>query len=371
MSARRVVHLVESLGLGGLERVVQTLARLTDPARFRVEVFCAARGGPLQGSLEAGGTPVRVLGLNGYYPPDILATARALRRSGADLVHTHGHFAGVLGRAAAWWAGIPVLIHHLHTVDATLQDRHLRLERFLGRLTDRILCCSRAVESHALEILRLPRLRTLTIYNGIEPPPEADRAQALGHLGRTAAPPIVGCIGGLNPHKGQEVLIRACALLSGALAGATLVLVGDGPDRPRLEALAAECGLGSRAIFLGERADARRLLPAFDVAVVPSVEREGLGLAALEAMDASRPVIACRVGGLPEAVEDGVTGVLVEPRDPAALAAAIGGVLGRPDRGRSLGVAGRRRVETLFRAATMARRVEAIYEEALRERRAA
>ena len=129
--------------------------------------------------------------------------------------------------------------------------------------------------------------------------------------------------------------------------------------------------MASRVVFLGARPDVRRLLPAFDLVVVPSVEREGLGLAALEAMDAGRPVVATRVGGLPEAIEDGRTGLLVPPRDAAALGGAIRSVLARPDAGRSFGEAGRLRVAALFRAREMARRVESVYEEALGERRAA
>lgn len=369
MSEARVVHLVEALELGGLEGVVRMLARHASPA-YRVQVIAAARGGPLVAELLASGTPVRVLGARNYYPADVLKTARVLAAIAPHVVHTHGHFAGVLGRAAAWWARVPVIVHHLHTLDSTLKRRHRHLERTLARATARIVCCSRAVERHATEILGLPRERTLTIYNGIDPPPPTDRAEASRRLGGPARP-IVGSVGGLSQHKGQEVLIRAWLLLPRTFASGTIVLIGDGPERGRLERVASDLGIRDRVLVLGERLDARHLLPAFDLTVVPSLKREGLGLAALEAMDAGCPVIASRVGGLGEVVEEGQTGLLVPPSDPVALAAAIREVLERPDQGRALGTRGRKRVESLFRATAMARRVESLYEEALGERRAA
>jgi glycosyltransferase involved in cell wall biosynthesis len=370
VSLTRVVHLVEGLEIGGLERIVLTLVRHADPARRRPAILCTTRRGPLADEIEASGVAVHCLRLAGYYPPAILTAARALRHLAPHVLHCHGHFAGVLGRAAAWWAGVPVVLQHLHTAETGLRSRHLRLERLLARVTTRILCCSEAVRRHAREVLGLPADLLLTVPNGIDPPPCADRRAALAALGNPGTP-IVGCVGSLAPHKGQETLIRAVGLLAGAIPSGTLVLVGDGAERPALERLSREAIGGWRAIFTGTRADARQLLPAFDVVAVPSVEREGFGLAALEAMDASVPVVASRIGGLPEVVEDGVTGMLCRPGEPASLAEALRRVLEHPDRGRALGAAGRHRVDALFRAATMARRVEAVYEEALGERRAA
>ncbi|OLC54085.1 MAG: hypothetical protein AUH92_04710 [Acidobacteria bacterium 13_1_40CM_4_69_4] len=366
----RVVHLVEALGTGGLERVVQALVRHTDGRRFRVEVLCAARGGPVAAEIGATGATVRVLGATGYRPRDILKAARRLREIGADILHSHGHFAGVLGRGASWWSGLPVVVHHLHTIDTTLRERHRRLEQFLARLSERVVCCSGAVATHAARDLRISARLLTVVPNGIDPPPPAARADALELLGRPAAP-IVGCVGGLARHKGQAVLLRAVGRLSEGGAGPTLVIVGDGPERQALEAAAAALAGRARVLFTGERADARHLLPAFDVAVVPSIEREGFGLAALEAMDAGLPVVASRVGGIPEVVRDGQTGLLVPPGDEEALAAAIARLLERPEERGGFGAEGRRRVESRFRAAPMARRIEDLYEEALRERRAA
>jgi glycosyltransferase involved in cell wall biosynthesis len=364
------VHLVEALGIGGLERVVQSLARHARAGEFDVEVLCAVRGGALADEIESAGTRVRTLGAKGYRPRDILVAARALEKMKPDVLHTHGHFAGVLGRAAAWWSDVPVAVHHLHTIDTTLRDRHLRLERFLARLTNRILCCSRAVSEHARQVLRVPEALVVIVPNGVDPPPVVDRDSALERLGRPPAP-ILGCLGSLTPHKGQAVLLRALDRLPGDRPLPTVVFIGTGPERASLESLAAGPTRPARVLFLGERLDARALLPAFDLLVVPSTAREGLGLAAIEAMDAGVPVVASRVGGLPEVVDDRRTGLLVPPGDPVALAAAIGELLDRPELRRVMGAQGRLRVEESFRAAAMARRVEEVYEEAIRARRAA
>jgi glycosyltransferase involved in cell wall biosynthesis len=370
MRTLRVVHLVEGLGTGGLERVVQALVGHADGRRFAVEVLCAVKGGAVAREIEMAGARVRILGVSAYGPRGILTAARAIRETEADLVHSHGHFAGVMGRAAAWWTGRAVAVHHLHTVDPTLEPRHLRRERFLLRLTRRVLCCSEAVARHAARDLGAPPGLLAVIPNGIDPPPPAGRDEALDRLGlKRDDGPIVGCVGGLSRHKGQSVLMQAMGQLEGGPP--TLVLVGDGPDRPGLESEAATLQGRVRIRFMGERPDARSLLPAFDVLVVPSIEREGFGLAALEGMDAGLPVVASRLGGLPEVVEDGRSGLLVPPGDVRAMALAIARLLASPEERRAMGTEGRRRVESRFRAASMARRVESVYEEVLSERRAA
>jgi glycosyltransferase involved in cell wall biosynthesis len=360
MRGARVTHVVEALGRGGLERVVAILAAHASPG-YTVEVLALCGQGPLADEIAATGAAVRALTLRDYYPRSVLRAARALRASRPDLVHTHGHFAGVVGRLAARLLGVRAVVHHLHTSDSTLRLRHRRLERLLARASARIVCCSAAVARHAAEDLGLPRALLEIIPNGIDPPPPgATRDEARRLLGSPRGP-VVGCVGSLVPHKGQEVLLDALPLLPLALRETIVCLIGEGPERASLEARARSVA-PDRVIVCGERADARRLLPGFDLLAAPSRGREGLGLAVLEAMDAALPVVASRVGGLPEVVEEGRTGLLVPEGDAAALAAAIASILQRPDRGASLGAAGRDRVEHDFRAARMAARIESLYE---------
>jgi glycosyltransferase involved in cell wall biosynthesis len=364
----RVVHVVEALGLGGLERIVATLVRGASP-RYAAEVLTLAGGGPVADELRASGARVRALDLRDYYPRSVLRVARALVGARAELVHSHGHFAGVAARLAARLVGVGAVIHHLHTSDHSLKPRHRRLERLLGGITHRVVCCSHAVARHAAGEIGLARRLLAVVQNGVDPAPRVERAEALRLLGDPPGP-VVGCVGSLTPHKGQAILLRAFAAAVTAAAGnpgtpATLVLIGDGGERRALEERAAALGVADRVRFLGARADARRLLPGLDLFVTPSIEREGLSLAALEAMDAGLPVVASRLGGLVEAVEEGRTGLLVPEGDAGAFATAMRSILERPDRGRGLGEEGRRRVEREFRAAAMVGRIESVYEVAL------
>lgn len=361
----RVVHLVEALGLGGLERVVQALARHTDAERYQVEIICTGSEGVLAGEIRDAGTAVWFEPLGGYYPADIVKLTARLRRLRPDLLHSHGHVAGVQSRVASLLAGVGRRVHHLHTIDTSLRPRHRRLERLLARSSCSILCCSEAVARHARRDLHLPESLVVVVPNGIEPAPAVSRNEASALLGHPAGS-LIGCLGSLTTHKGQAVLLQAASRLRRRV---TLIFIGEGPERGRLEAMATQAG--TPVVFLGALSDARRVLPALDIVVVPSIAREGLGLAALEAMDAARPVIASAVGGLPEVVADGQTGLLVPPADPQALAHAIEALLDSPELGQRLGEAGRRRVESHFRASAMVRRVEGIYEEAIGERRAA
>jgi glycosyltransferase involved in cell wall biosynthesis len=195
-----------------------------------------------------------------------------------------------------------------------------------------------------------PSSRVGVIHNGIDPgrqPDEGERMRARKTLGFGADAFLVGSVARLDPVKDLKTLIAAYARLHTHPGHAALVLVGDGEERAALEACARDLGVAGGVHFVGYRADIRHLLAAFDVYVNSSVS-EGVSLTILEAMATGLPVVATRVGGTPEVVLHGNTGLLVEPRDPAALATAID-ELGRDrDRGRALGAAGRVRVDTFF-----------------------
>jgi glycosyltransferase involved in cell wall biosynthesis len=164
----------------------------------------------------------------------------------------------------------------------------------------------------------------------------------------------------LRPEKRFDVLLRAAARLV-ARPGLRVVIVGAGPERGRLETLAAELGLAEAVMLLGARTDVPDVIRAFDVAVNCS-DFEGTPLSVLEYMDAGLPVVAARVGGLPSLIDDGVHGLLVPRRDPAALADALDELLADGDRRRAMGAAGRRRRSAEFDLEVMVDRLEDLYE---------
>lgn len=217
-----------------------------------------------------------------------------------------------------------------------------------------------------IEIERIPEQVTRYIPNGIPPAPAADPAHDVrAELGLRAEQPVVGTVATLRPQKAIEVLLRAAALLRESVPDAALLIAGgaeDPAEEEKLRALAAELRLDGAVHFLGPRTDVSDVLAAFDVAAISS-DFEGSPLSLLEYMQASKPVVSTRVGGIPDMVEEGVTGLLVEPRDPAALAQALADLLHDRRRAGEMGAAGRERQQQEFSLEAMARRVGELYEE--------
>jgi glycosyltransferase involved in cell wall biosynthesis len=212
----------------------------------------------------------------------------------------------------------------------------------------------------------------VTIVNGVEISDNlVDTKRAIAplrnELGATDSNPVIGTIGRLHHEKGLDVFLNAAARIAARWSDARFVIIGSGPDRAALESHAERVGIGSNVAFLGERGDAQELLGAMDLFVLSSPE-EGMPNVVLEAMAAARPVVATSVGGTPEVVVDGVTGLLVPPGNPERLAAAIEAVLADSARMKAMGRQGRERVQKHFRVDTMVARTVAVYEELLMEK---
>jgi glycosyltransferase involved in cell wall biosynthesis len=370
-----VVTLVERLVHGGAERLAAEIATRLDPQRF-ASTLCVTRwtdaghaaSGELPQRLRAGAEAagVRFIGLDRRGTWDLPAWSplvRLLRGGGVQIVHGHMHgsnaWAVVLGRLAR----VPVVIAHEHSWAFTgghvrgLVDRHL-----IGAGSDAVIACSQEDRRRMIERQRMAPQKVRFVPNGIEgraPTPGRDVRSELG-IARDA--PVVGSVAALRTEKRLDVLLRAAAQLLPRWPALRVVLVGDGAERARLEALGAELGLGDALVLLGARGDVPDVLAALDVAVVSS-DFEGSPLSVMEYMEAGLPVVASAVGGLPQMIEDGVHGVLVPRRDPVALTGAIDGLLADPQRARQLGAAGRERRRAEFDLDVMVARVEQLYEQ--------
>jgi sugar transferase (PEP-CTERM/EpsH1 system associated) len=359
----RVVHLVSSLNIGGLEMVVLDLARLSDRARFDVRVVCLQEKGALAPRLEGLGVPVDSLDC-----PDLargrttVRLLRRLRQLRPHVIHTHNPNPHVFGSLAAWGARVAVLVHTKHGRNYPDQFRAVLLNRLATCLSNCIVPVSDDAARVARDVERVPRGKVLVIRNGID-------------LARfpVVARPVAGAtaraihVARLHPVKDQATLLRAARRVVDAEPSFRLDVVGDGPARAELFALRDELGLGDHVRFLGFRDDVAGVLAAADFFVLTSVT-EGISLTLLEAMATGLPVVATDVGGNREVVADGRTGLLVPARSHAALAEAILQLVRNPERTRRLGAAARRRVEEEFDLRRVVARYEQLYLSLLRQR---
>jgi glycosyltransferase involved in cell wall biosynthesis len=294
------------------------------------------------------------------------SVADDLRRHPSDVFHVHvgtGRENWDAARAAAM-VGVPAIVQTLHL--PWLVHNRRKAEAVLVALepVDRVITVSRWQRATYEKIGVSPR-RMVTVPNGVRPRASSPgRAAARRALGLEAGQPVVMTVGRLTVMKGQRHLIDATALLLRRFPDLAVVVIGEGHLHAALVEQAELLGVSHAVRLVGHRADARDLLDAADVFATPS-RHEGMPLAVLEAMDAGLPVVGTRVIGTSEAVADGVTGRLVPPGRPAAMAEAIEELLGDAALRRRMGAAGRRRHAELFTASRMARGTAAVYDEVL------
>lgn len=356
-----LVHLTASSFFGGPERQMLGLAEAL-PAAVRTTVVSFAEGGRSAAFLaEAESRGIPTVGLRHDFPK-LPATIReltgVLRAADADVLLCHGYKAALLGRVAARRVGIPAVAV---SRGWTAEDRRVRLYEWLDRRhlprMDHVVCVSDGQADKVRRWCRVRPDRLSVIRNAARLDVAAvasteARAKLLGFVPANVSRVVVAA-GRLSPEKGFGVLVEAAAAVSRADPGVGVVLFGEGTLRPVLERRVRELDLTDRFVLPGFRDDLDELLPAADVAVLPSFT-EGLPNVALEASAAGVPVVATAVGGTPEVVADGRTGYLVPPGDPAALAARVIELLLCDDTRRRMGEAGRRRMRDRFTFAAQA-----------------
>jgi len=316
------------------------------------------------------GLPLTLVPLSAAGRKDFAAVSR-LRKliigRKPQLVHCHDSLAFWLGGWAAKLGGRPTLVTHKRTDHAPGGMAKLRYHQ----LADYVVVISQAAENALLAAGVSPEKIRL-IYSSLDcdwfKPEAGERAAAFRReLGLAPDWPLVGSVAVLNPRKGMNFLLEAIPLLRQTQPDIRLVIAGEGPIHNALARQARQPGIADRVFFLGEQKDVRPLLASLAVFVLPSVA-EGLGVAVLEAMAMAKPVVASKVGGLPELVEDGKTGFLVEPQNPSALAEAIARLLQEPELQRRMGEKARLRVEEHFSREQMVIKTETLYYDALQRK---
>ena len=287
---------------------------------------------PAADELRARGISPVFLDAGKWDPTVALRVAALARRNRARLLHATGVKGTLVARIAARMIGARTLlhVHDLNDPGAAISALH----GLAARPTDAAICVSRAVRQLTVSRYHVPAERLRVVRNGI--PLEALRRAGAGERSRVRAEldiepgrPVLAIVGRMHPVKGHRELLRMLPDIMRSCPRARLLVIGDGPERAPCQKLARELGISRNVRFLGTRGDVPRLLSAIDLLLMPS-ESEGLGLAAIEALAAARPVIAYAAGGLPEVVVDGLNGRLVPPGDRGAFASAVIDTLRNP-----------------------------------------
>ena len=366
---RKVVHVIDSLGVGGAEQALSLLVRHLDPDRFLCRVFPLSGLGPLaidldQRGLLATATVPRTL------PGQLRALYQFLVREQPAIVHTHLNRSDLLAGPIARAVGVPVVLSYKASIlrtDGRRQWVHDWLTRIASRSNDTVVVLSSALRHYLLSRQLVPDTKIRVVHYGLEldgrensSVPQVDLALGDG--------PVVLLAARLEPRKDHRTFLEAARVVLAKMPGVQFLLAGDGAPEYRAQLKRQAIPLGRAVRFLGTSRDVRALMRLSTVVVLSS-RTEGLGLVLLEAMAERRPVVATRVGGVPEVVVDGVTGLLVDPGSPSALAKAILDVIEQPERARQMGEAGRQRVEAQFDVARMSGEIADLYEELLTRRR--
>jgi len=372
----KILFLIGSLDVGGTETQLVALASRLDRRAFDPVVCCIGMPGALASTLRDGGVPVHALGFQpfGWGPFKYLLSLpragkmfwglhRLIKRERPAIVHGMLFFAYVLGTFAGRAGGVPCIVAGRRSLGLFKADRpvFLLLERFASRMTDLFIANSEAVRQDTIAREGIAPERIIVIRNGLDLA-KFDGGVPSGleeSLSLTPGPRVI-VVSNFIHYKGHTHFLRAWKDVLTRFPSAVALLVGDGVQRRELEQLVDELGIRSGVRFLGVRRDVPALLALSDLYVHPSLQ-EGFSNALLEAMAAGKPVVATAVGGNIEAIEDGVTGVLVTPADPGALATAMLRLLDDRNRATKIGESARNYVRETCDVEKMVRAYEVTY----------
>lgn len=371
----RLLTFLSNFAIGGTERQVVNLACRMDLSKFAPSFGCFRRGGKFLKEIEALNIPISEYPIHSLYSHHTIAQqfrfARMLRANRIQILHSYGFYTTAFALPAAKLAGTPIVIASIRDTGAHLTTSQQLAQKIVCRFADSVLVNADAVREWLIaDGYRSDKIRV--IHNGIDTSRFQNtnrHADIRQQLGVPPDAPLIAMFGRLNRVKGAEYFVDAAGVIASQFRDAHFLIVGDAypEDRDYKEELTAQArrlGLGDRLIFAGFRLDIPELLSDISISVLPSLS-EGLSNVLLEAMAAGVPVIATMVGGNPEIVEDGVTGLLVPARDSGALARALCLLLENPEMACRFGQAGRQRISTEFHLDHMVRRTEQHYMELL------
>ena len=375
----KLLKFITALGMAGTEKQFMNLGRALDGSRFELHLACLHRWGHFLEEVEALGIPLVEYRITSLCRPDVLKEqlrfAAYIKRNGIQIVHTYGFYPNVFAIPAAWLAGVPAIVASIRDTGGYQTSIQRRVEKFVCWQADRIAVNAEAVRQWLIAQRYNPEKITV-IPNGIDLsrfPLQRGVSKLREELGLPQGTPLIAVLSRLHPFKGIEYFLEAAAIVATRFPEARFLIVGagvivkdgavewDARYGEGLESYAMRLGLGGRVIFTGFRLDVPEWLSEITVSVLPSVSSEGLSNTVLESMAAGVPVVATTVGGNPELVQDGVTGLVVPPQDSGALARAVCRLLENKELALKFGQAARQRAAERFSVETMVRETEHLY----------
>lgn len=356
----KVVHTEASLGWGGQEiRIFREMQAMRE--RGHTCTLAAQRESRILEKCREAGFETFIISERPIgFPLSIIRLALYLRRFRPDVVNTHSSKDGWIGGIAARLAGVPLLIRSRHIEVDYPSRRRSRIA--FGRLPDHVLTTSERIRGRLIAELDLEPGRVTCVPTGIDMNVFREKPVSLRHeWGVPEGVPTYGMISVLRSWKGHRFFIEALKMLKEKGRAFRAVIAGEGPGQERIESLLREHGLGAEVSLLGHREDVPRLLGSLDALVLPSTGHEGIPQIILQAHAAACPVIATSVGGIPEVVQDGITGRLVEPENSPALAQALIDATDRAGESTAMADRGRILVQEHHTTEVMCRTLEALY----------
>ena len=368
----KVMHIMQTLEIGGLENGVINLVNNVNPELFEFSICCIKKEGDLKERLKK---EVKVLCLwkkEGFDILRIFAMARLFSKEKPDIVHTHGWggglFSGVLG---ARLAGVTIVIHGEHGTLYVDKKRRILAQKFLFLLVDRIITVSEDLKKQLIRYFKIEPEKVIAIINGVDTgkfqPNPSSALIKRRELNLKEDEFMVGSVGRLVSIKDYQTLLYAAKEVINRLPNVKFMLVGDGPLRRELENLAVTLEIDKNILILGSRSDVAELINTMDLFVLTSLS-EGLSNTILEAMAVGKPIIATDVGGNPEIVKDGETGLLIQPKNYKKLAESIVNLLSLSNLRKEMGAAARTRIVKKFSLQRMAKEYEDIYKHCLNDK---
>lgn len=367
-----VMAVLNPVRTSGADMMLLDAVRRLDPIRFRVTLGLLTTPAPslklLTGPLSV--IEFRLPGLNGLvWLRFFFALAWHLWRRRIQILHVNSYVPGNYARLAAWLVGVPIVIDHWHGFTRFNRKRRF-ICRFLDRITTVSLTVSTGVKQHLLQHLQLAPEKVRVLYNGIDLArcqPHRTRQEMRAALGLPAETPVLAIVSRLDHWgKGHRELFAAMVLIR-AHQPVHCLVIGGGRRQDEMAGLVRDLGLTDAVTFVGQREDVPDLLAAADIFVLPS-HSEGVSRSLLEAMAMGLPVVVSQAGGSPEVVQDGVNGLLIPVKDPAALAQAVLRLLAQPGWARQLGQAAAQDVAAHFSLDRLGQELNNLYGQLVKEK---